>query len=162
RIINRFSADIGALDNFLPDNLYKFIKYVGYVIGNMIVMVIIDPYLSIPLLPLVIGIGLVRRIFVRTQSKCQRITATALSPTLTHLCSSLEGIHTIRSSKSEKLCILDFDRHYDFFLSCFFTEIGVVSWFIFRIQFLSAMFNVVACILSVSMAHREYYISGNT
>ncbi|ELU17727.1 hypothetical protein CAPTEDRAFT_146185, partial [Capitella teleta] len=154
RIINRFSADIGALDNFLPDNLYKFIKYVGYVIGNMMVMVIIDPYLSIPLLPLVIGIGLVRRIFVRTQSKCQRITATALSPTLTHLCSSLEGIHTIRSSKSEKLCILDFDRHYDFFLSCFFTEIGVVSWFIFRIQFLSAMFNVVACILSVSMAHQ--------
>ncbi|ELT96689.1 hypothetical protein CAPTEDRAFT_132588, partial [Capitella teleta] len=152
RIINRFSGDMGQMDNYLPDNLLEFVKFFGYVIGNMIVMIVINPYLAIPLIPLGIALAFVRKTFIRAQSQCQRIVAAAHSPALTHLSATLEGIHTIRSSKNESLCIRDFDGHYDFFLGSWLTIIGVVSWFMFRIQFLAALFNVVACILCVTMA----------
>ncbi|XP_019827194.2 ATP-binding cassette sub-family C member 4 isoform X2 [Bos indicus] len=113
RILNRFSKDIGHMDDLLPLTYLDFIQTFLQVIGVVGVAVAVIPWIAIPLVPLGIVFFVLRRYFLETSRDVKRLESTTRSPVFSHLSSSLQGLWTIRAYKAEQRFQELFDSHQD-------------------------------------------------
>ncbi|XP_042110921.1 ATP-binding cassette sub-family C member 4 isoform X2 [Ovis aries] len=113
RILNRFSKDIGHMDDLLPLTFLDFIQTFLQVIGVVGVAVAVIPWIAIPLVPLGIVFFVLRRYFLETSRDVKRLESTTRSPVFSHLSSSLQGLWTIRAYKAEQRFQELFDSHQD-------------------------------------------------
>ncbi|XP_055282538.1 ATP-binding cassette sub-family C member 4 isoform X2 [Moschus berezovskii] len=113
RILNRFSKDIGHMDDLLPLTFLDFIQTFLQVIGVVGVAVAVIPWIAIPLVPLGIIFFVLRRYFLETSRDVKRLESTTRSPVFSHLSSSLQGLWTIRAYKAEQRFQELFDSHQD-------------------------------------------------
>uniref|UniRef100_A0A8C0SL69 Multidrug resistance-associated protein 4 n=1 Tax=Canis lupus familiaris TaxID=9615 RepID=A0A8C0SL69_CANLF len=113
RILNRFSKDIGHMDDLLPLTFLDFLQTFLQVLGVVGVAVAVIPWIAIPLLPLAIIFFILRRYFLATSRDVKRLESTSRSPVFSHLSSSLQGLWTIRAYKAEERFQELFDAHQD-------------------------------------------------
>ncbi|KAI4565329.1 hypothetical protein MJT46_009672 [Ovis ammon polii x Ovis aries] len=113
RILNRFSKDIGHMDDSLPSSFQKFIQTFLQVIGVVGVVVVVIPWIAIPVIPLGIIFFFLRRYFLETSRDVKRLECSTRSPVFSHLASSLQGLWTIRAYKAEQRFQELFDSHQD-------------------------------------------------
>uniref|UniRef100_A0A4W3I4P1 ATP binding cassette subfamily C member 4 (PEL blood group) n=1 Tax=Callorhinchus milii TaxID=7868 RepID=A0A4W3I4P1_CALMI len=113
RILNRFSKDIGHLDDLLPYTCLDFSQTFLQILGVVAVAVSIIPWILISVCPLFIVFFYLRRYFLQTSRDIKRMESTTRSPAFSHLSSSLEGIWTIRATKTEPQFQAKFDDHQD-------------------------------------------------
>ncbi|PNJ78412.1 ABCC4 isoform 4 [Pongo abelii] len=76
RILNRFSKDIGHLDDLLPLTFLDFIQTLLQVVGVVSVAVAVIPWIAIPLVPLGIVFIFLRRYFLETSRDVKRLEST--------------------------------------------------------------------------------------
>eukprot|EP00916_Digyalum_oweni_P014689 GHVL01024075.1.p1 GENE.GHVL01024075.1~~GHVL01024075.1.p1 ORF type:complete len:1002 (-),score=169.84 GHVL01024075.1:2997-6002(-) len=97
RILNRFSADMLAIDQDIP-RLFELVLFLSVsVIGNLLaVAFIIPPYIAL-LCFLVIFFYILRQLYVRSALQLQRKEATSRSPVLNALTECILGADTIRA-----------------------------------------------------------------
>uniref|UniRef100_A0A8C3ILS1 Multidrug resistance-associated protein 4 n=1 Tax=Chrysemys picta bellii TaxID=8478 RepID=A0A8C3ILS1_CHRPI len=113
RILNRFSKDIGHLDDLLPLTILDFIQTLLQIFGVVAVAVAVIPWILIPLVPLCILFIFLRRYFLDTARDIKRLESTTRSPVFSHLSTSLQGLWTIRAFKAEQRFQELFDAHQD-------------------------------------------------
>ncbi|XP_059740468.1 ATP-binding cassette sub-family C member 4-like [Bos taurus] len=113
RILNRFSKDIGHMDDLLPASFQEFIQTFLQVIGVVVVVVVVIPWIAIPVIPLGIIFLILRRYFLETSRDVKRLECSTRSPVFYHLASSLQGLWTIRAYKAEQKFQELFDSHQD-------------------------------------------------
>uniref|UniRef100_A0AC11CYY7 Uncharacterized protein n=1 Tax=Ovis aries TaxID=9940 RepID=A0AC11CYY7_SHEEP len=113
RILNRFSKDIGHMDDLLPQIFQDFIQTFLLVIGVMGMMVAVIPWVAILVIPFGIIFFVVQWYFLRTSRDVKRLESAAQSPVFSHLASSLRGLGTIRACKAEHKFQKLFDAHQD-------------------------------------------------
>uniref|UniRef100_A0A663F6A0 Multidrug resistance-associated protein 4 n=1 Tax=Aquila chrysaetos chrysaetos TaxID=223781 RepID=A0A663F6A0_AQUCH len=113
RILNRFSKDIGHLDDLLPLTFLDFMQTLLQIFGVVAVAVAVIPWILIPLIPLFILFIFLRRYFLDTSRDIKRLESTTRSPVFSHLSSSLQGLWTIRALKAEERFQKLFDAHQD-------------------------------------------------
>ncbi|XP_044525283.1 ATP-binding cassette sub-family C member 4 [Gracilinanus agilis] len=113
RILNRFSKDIGHLDDLLPLTFLDFIQTLLQVIGVVAVAMAVIPWIALPLIPLAIIFIFLRRYFLETSRDVKRLESTTRSPVFSHLSSSLQGLWTIRAYRAEQRLQELFDAHQD-------------------------------------------------
>ncbi|KAM7238066.1 hypothetical protein CapIbe_011024 [Capra ibex] len=113
RILNRFSEDIGHMDDLLPVIFQDFIQTFLLVVGVLGVMVAAIPWIAIPVIPLGIIFFVLRWYFLRTSRDVKRLECTTQSPVFSHLASSLWGLWTIRAYKAEQRLQELFDAYQD-------------------------------------------------
>uniref|UniRef100_A0A4W2CYB0 Uncharacterized protein n=1 Tax=Bos indicus x Bos taurus TaxID=30522 RepID=A0A4W2CYB0_BOBOX len=78
RILNRFSKDIGHMDDSLPLIFQDFIQTFLLVVGMVVVMVAAIPWIAIPVIPLGIIFFVLRWYFLRTSCDVKRLECTTL------------------------------------------------------------------------------------
>ncbi|XP_044009489.1 probable multidrug resistance-associated protein lethal(2)03659 [Aphidius gifuensis] len=122
RILNRFSKDMGSIDELLPMALFDCIQIGLSLIGIIGIAVSTEPFLVIPTLFIVILFYYMRNFYLPTSRSVKRLEGIARSPVYNHLNATLQGLATIRSSNASKLLIEEFDNHQDLHSS---------AWFIF-------------------------------
>ncbi|XP_043747927.1 ATP-binding cassette sub-family C member 4-like isoform X8 [Cervus elaphus] len=76
RILNRFSKDIGHMDDLLPLIFQDFIQTFLLVVGVVGVMVAAIPWIAIPVIPLAIMFFVLRWYFLRTSRDVKRLECT--------------------------------------------------------------------------------------
>ncbi|NXC60954.1 MRP4 protein, partial [Aleadryas rufinucha] len=113
KILNRFSKDIGHLDDLLPLTFLDFVQTLLQIFGVVAVAVAVIPWILIPLVPLFILFIFLRRYFLDTSRDIKRLESTTRSPVFSHLSSSLQGLWTIRALKAEERFQKLFDAHQD-------------------------------------------------
>ncbi|XP_036105449.1 multidrug resistance-associated protein 4 isoform X2 [Molossus molossus] len=113
RILNRFSKDIGHMDDLLPLTFLDFIQTFLQVIGVVGVAVAVIPWIAIPLVLLGILFFVLRSYFLETSRDVKRLESTTRSPVFSHLSASLQGLWTIRAYKTEERFQELFDAHQD-------------------------------------------------
>ncbi|KAG5193201.1 hypothetical protein JEQ12_020687, partial [Ovis aries] len=139
RILNRFSKDIGHMDDLLPLIFQDFIQTFLLVVGVVGVMVAAIPWTAIPVIPLGIIFFVLQWYFLRTSREVKRLECTTRSPVFSHLASSLRGLWTIRAYKAEQRFQELFDTYQDshsaldlgqvgLVLSLTFTLTGMFQW----------------------------------
>ncbi|XP_016079635.1 PREDICTED: multidrug resistance-associated protein 4 [Miniopterus natalensis] len=152
RILNRFSKDIGHMDDLLPLTFLDFIQTFLQVTGVVGVAVAVIPWIAIPLVPLGIVFFVLRRYFLETSRDVKRLESTTRSPVFSHLSSSLQGLWTIRAYKTEERFQELFDAHQDLHSEAWFLFLTTSRWFAVRLDAICAMFVIVVAFGSLILA----------
>ena len=101
RILNRFSRDIGILDEMLPKDLLNAVQLLLFCIGAVVLPSVLNPWIILPATPLIITFILIGRYYVTTSRDVRRLEGVNRSPVLSHFSDSLMGLVTIRACKKE-------------------------------------------------------------
>ncbi|KAG5894559.1 hypothetical protein JTB14_021541 [Gonioctena quinquepunctata] len=120
RILNRFSKDIGAVDENLP---LTFVDTVGVgllVVSITFVIGTLNPWIMIPTVIILVIFYFLRLAFLASSRNIKRIEAITRSPVYTHLAASLQGLTTIRAFGAEKILAKEFDNYQDAHTSAYF------------------------------------------
>ncbi|KAM9321307.1 ATP-binding cassette sub-family C member 4 [Gastrophryne carolinensis] len=142
RVLNRFSKDIGHLDDLLPFTFLDFIQVFLQILGVIAVAVAVIPWILIPLLPLVIIFYFLRKYFLETSRDIKRLESTSRSPVFSHLSSSLQGLWTIRAFKAEERFQHLFDAQQDLHSEAWFLFLTTSRWLAVRLDAICALFVI--------------------
>ncbi|XP_050059315.1 probable multidrug resistance-associated protein lethal(2)03659 isoform X2 [Aphis gossypii] len=124
RILNRFSKDIGSIDEMLPFVLMDVIQIGLFVIGILIIVGITNPYLILPTLIIVFIFFKIRNVYKTISQSIKRLEGVTRSPVFTHLNASLQGITTIRAFEAEQILSTEFSIHQDLHSSAWYLFIS--------------------------------------
>jgi ATP-binding cassette subfamily C (CFTR/MRP) protein 10 len=149
RIINRFSRDTYSIDESLPFILNIFLKDFADVTGTLVIIFYGNRFVVLLLIPL-------SAIYFRLQASYRplsrhvhRLEATAQSPILSLLTSTLEGLGVIRGMKKEQ-------QYRDTYESCLntsqrmeFISANAGSWFGIRLDMLGVCVSSFVAVFAV-------------
>ncbi|XP_075805253.1 ATP-binding cassette sub-family C member 4 isoform X1 [Microtus pennsylvanicus] len=152
RILNRFSKDIGHMDDLLPLTFLDFIQTLLLVVSVIAVAAAVIPWILIPLVPLAILFLILRRYFLETSRDVKRLESTTRSPVFSHLSSSLQGLWTIRAYRAEERFQELFDAHQDLHSEAWFLFLTTSRWFAVRLDAICAVFVIVVAFGSLILA----------
>uniref|UniRef100_A0A8D2LQ35 Cystic fibrosis transmembrane conductance regulator n=1 Tax=Varanus komodoensis TaxID=61221 RepID=A0A8D2LQ35_VARKO len=125
RILNRFTKDIGHLDDLLPLTFLDLMQTLLQICSVVTVAISVIPWILIPLVPLLILFIFLRRYFLATSRDIKRLESTTRSPVFSHLSSSLQGLWTIRAFKAEQRFQELFDAHQDLHTALVSGQVGL-------------------------------------
>ncbi|KAM7361614.1 putative multidrug resistance-associated protein lethal(2)03659 [Cochliomyia hominivorax] len=124
RILNRFSKDMGQIDEILPAVMMDVIQIFLSLFGIVIVIAVVNPLYLIPTLILAIIFYNLRTFYLKTSRNVKRLEAITRSPIYSHLAASLTGLSTIRAFGAQRVLINEFDNHQDLHSSAFYLFIS--------------------------------------
>ncbi|XP_069668825.1 probable multidrug resistance-associated protein lethal(2)03659 isoform X2 [Periplaneta americana] len=156
QILNRFSKDMGSIDEFLPHILIDCIQIGLALIGVVTVVAIVNFWL---LLPSVVMFGVfyvLRTYYVSTSRNVKRLEGITRSPVFSHLSATLQGLTTIRAFRAEALLSKEFDNHQDLHSSAWFMFIASSRAFALWLDS-SCTIYIALVTLSFLFADKEHY-----
>ncbi|KAF6207172.1 hypothetical protein GE061_018411 [Apolygus lucorum] len=120
RILNRFSKDLGIIDEMLPQTLIDVLQ-IGLSLTFIIIMVaVVNPWLLIPTAVCFVVFYFFRHFYLSTSRSVKRLEGTTRSPVFSHLNASVQGLTTIRAFGAQEILIKEFDNHQDLHSSACF------------------------------------------
>ena len=109
RIMNRFSKDIGYLDEVLPKIFLISIQMFLFVVTGFLVPVVANPWLLFVVVPLIVFAVCISRYYLKTSRQIKRLESICRSPVFSHISETVDGLDTIRTRRRQR----DFlDRFY--------------------------------------------------
>ncbi|XP_021376611.1 multidrug resistance-associated protein 4-like isoform X5 [Mizuhopecten yessoensis] len=152
RILNRFSKDTGHMDDMLPITFFDFVQCFLLILGIILVVCVVNPWVFIPLVPLCIVFYVTRTYHIKTSRHIKRLEGTTRSPVFSHLSASLQGLHSIRAFSIQDKFMEEFDNHQDLHSEAWFMFLSTSRWLAVRLDWICAMFVTVVALLSVLMS----------
>jgi len=102
RVLNRFSRDIGIMDELLPDVFLEAVQLMLFSIGAIILPSVLNPWIILPAILLVAVFALIARYYLKSSRDLRRLEGVNRSPVISHFSDTLEGLVTIRAYKREE------------------------------------------------------------
>ncbi|KAB0798125.1 hypothetical protein PPYR_09118 [Photinus pyralis] len=140
RILNRFSKDMGAVDEILPRALLDAIQIFMVMSGILVMVFIVRPWMIIPSVILAGLFYFTRVIFLASAQNIKRLEGITRAPTFSHVSASLSGLATIRSSGAESMVTKEFDGIQDQHTSAWFLVLATSEAFGFYLDLISVIF----------------------
>nr|CAH7760502.1 unnamed protein product [Callosobruchus chinensis] len=147
RILNRFSKDIGSLDELLPVTLLDTVQIGLRVLAISIVIGSLSYWITIPTIVILVIFYLLRTVYLQTSTAVKRIESITKSPVFTHLSTSLQGLTTIRALKAEDALTKEFDNYQNRNSAAYFMFIGASKTFGFWLDAICVIYVGVAIII---------------
>lgn len=141
RILNRFSKDVGAIDELLPKAILDAGQIILLMFGSLVLVALVNPYFLIPVVVIGCVFLFIRKIFLKSSKNIKRLEGIMRSPVFTHLNASLQGLTTIRAYGAQKLLTREFDKHQDLHTGAWFMYISASSAFGFYLDILCFVFT---------------------
>ncbi|GLH03562.1 ATP-binding cassette sub-family C member Sur [Gryllus bimaculatus] len=140
RILNRFSKDVGAIDELLPRALLEAVQIFMVGSGILTMVLLVNYWLLLPMLVIGTFFYLISVVFLATARNVKRLEGVTRSPVFSHLSDSLSGLVTIRASGQQEVVRKEFDCHQDLHTSAWFQFVATGTAFGFWLDILSAIF----------------------
>ncbi|XP_014208061.1 multidrug resistance-associated protein 4-like [Copidosoma floridanum] len=140
RILNRFSKDLGAVDEILSMAMLESLQILSTTIGIAVQILIINWWLIFPMIVVMMALLYIRNVYLATAQKIKRLEGNAKSPVLSHANSSLSGLLTIRSCRAEAMVCKEFDSFQDGHTSTYALVLSTMTAFGFWIDLVSVTF----------------------
>ncbi|KAI4466022.1 atp-binding cassette sub-family c [Holotrichia oblita] len=113
RILNRFSKDMGAVDELLPKAILDAGQIMLLMLGSLILVAVINYMFLIPVAVIACVFLFLRVVFLRSSKNIKRLEGMMRSPVFTHLNATLQGLTTIRAYGAQEILKMEFDKHQD-------------------------------------------------
>ena len=154
RVLNRFSKDVGFVDDMLPTTSLEVLTGVLQILGAVVITCTINAWVLCVVVPLALAFVKLRRFFLKSSREVKRVEGVVRSPIYSLFSTSLEGLTTIRANDSgarfETMMEDDLDDHSRAYLAF----IAVSRWFGFRLDAMVFCLLTVAVFVSVSIRDR--------
>ena len=98
RILNRFSKDVGYMDDVLPPLLLQAVKLSLFALCAVLVPAATNYWLFLALLPIIVIFGSYARYNLKSSRELKRIEALKCSPVYSHIAETLHGLEIIHTS----------------------------------------------------------------
>ena len=102
RILNRFSKDIGAIDELLPKMFLLATQLLLFVFTAALVPSFTNLWLALVTLPIFIIFAYLARYYLKTSRDLKRLESICRSPVFSHFSETMAGLDTIRTRKKER------------------------------------------------------------
>ncbi|XP_055375264.1 probable multidrug resistance-associated protein lethal(2)03659 [Condylostylus longicornis] len=152
RILNRFSKDMGQVDEILPSVMIDVIQIFLQLFGIVIVVAIINPYFLIPTVLMGLIFYLLRNFYLKTSRNVKRVEAITRSPIYSHLAATLSGLSTIRCFNAQEVLKKEFDNYQDMHSSAFFMFIATSRAFGFWLDCF--------CVIYIAIVTLSFFLFG--
>ncbi|XP_032235067.2 ATP-binding cassette sub-family C member 4 isoform X2 [Nematostella vectensis] len=140
RILNRFSRDIGIMDEELPRLMLDGIHHTTFVIGVVILSLTANYMVLIAGVPLGLVFGLLSRYYLKTSMEVSRLEAVNRSPVYSHFSATLQGLVTIRTMKMQRRFQETLFRYQDDHSRAWLLLLGCSRWLALRLEFLCVLY----------------------
>ena len=105
RILNRFSKDIGCMDDLLPGQSLFTVQLLFFVLSGIILSAVSNVWLFIVCVPLMVFFIFLAKFYLRSSREVRRLEAMACSPVYSCIADTVAGLEVIRSSVMEEAFI---------------------------------------------------------
>ncbi|XP_040061540.1 ATP-binding cassette sub-family C member 4 [Ixodes scapularis] len=129
RIQNRFAKDLGTIDDLLPPTGLDITFIFLNLLGVLVVVAVISPWIIVPTLVLFVVFFFLRRFYMRTARDVKRLEGVTRSPVFSHLSTSLYGLTTIRAFGAQSTFERMFDTKQDHHTSAWYMFLCTARWF---------------------------------
>ncbi|KAI2474069.1 ATP binding cassette (ABC) protein subfamily C member, provisional [Diabrotica virgifera virgifera] len=135
RILNRFSKDIGSIDEALPRTLLDTVQIGLMAIANSFVIGTLTVWILIPTILTAILFYFLRKVYVSTSRNVKRVESVTRSPVFTHLSQSLQGLTTIRAFRAQEILKNEFDNYQNLNSAAYFLYFSCARTFGYWLDF---------------------------
>ncbi|KAJ8954550.1 hypothetical protein NQ318_000784 [Aromia moschata] len=156
RILNRFSKDIGAIDEVLPLKLLDTTQVGLSVLAISLVIGSLNPWTFLPTLLILVIFYFLRVVYLATSRDIKRVESVTRSPIYTHLAASLHGLTTIRAFGAQEVLKNEFDNYQDKYSAAFFLYIAANRTFGFWLDFHCVIY-ITFVIISILFVENEIF-----
>lgn len=111
RILNRFSKDLGQIDEWLPKCFLDAAQVNLMAFGSIVITAVINPLFLIPVGVLFIIFIYFRRYYLKTSKNIKRLEGITKSPAFVHLGATISGLSTVRAFGAQDILTKEFDQH---------------------------------------------------
>ncbi|KAL9957089.1 hypothetical protein ACROYT_G038681 [Oculina patagonica] len=140
RILNRFSKDVGSMDELLPKTFMIAIHYASVVFASCLLPIVGNNWLLFVILPLIVFIMYIGRYYLKSSRELKRLQSIYRSPVFSHISETLNGLDTIRTRGRQKDFLDQFFRYQDTHSQSFIMVVGCERWMSVRLGVVSALF----------------------
>lgn len=102
RILNRFSKDIGNLDDVLPTHFLLAVEVSLFSFSTILLPAAANAWLFLVATPVVAIVLYYGRYYMRSSREIKRLEAITCSPVYSHISETIAGLEIIRSSQMEQ------------------------------------------------------------
>ncbi|XP_032499905.1 cystic fibrosis transmembrane conductance regulator [Phocoena sinus] len=148
-ILNRFSKDIAVLDDLLPLTIFDFIQLLLIVIGAVVVVSVLQPYIFLATVPVIAAFILLRTYFLCTSQQLKQLESEGRSPIFTHLVTSLKGLWTLRAFGRQPYFETLFHKALNLHTANWFLYLSTLRWFQMRIEMIFVLFFIAVTFISI-------------
>ncbi|PFX21725.1 Multidrug resistance-associated protein 4 [Stylophora pistillata] len=134
RILNRFSKDVGCMDELLPLQFLSTVQLVLLLFSSVIVPSVTNPWLVFVTIPVTAMILYFARFYLKSSRELKRLESMCRSPVFSHISETLEGLDTIRTRGRQKDFIEKFYSHQDTHIQSFIMMMASGRWFGVRLD----------------------------
>ncbi|KAK3084802.1 hypothetical protein FSP39_019339 [Pinctada imbricata] len=150
RIMNRFSSDMGQIDQKLPNTLDSLQRVTLSCLSALVMNALGTPYFLIAAVPLVILYYCLQRFFRASSRELQRLDSVTKSPLFSHFTETLSGLQTIRAFRAEKRFRMAAFAHINTNNTPFMFMHAINRWLGIRLDYLGSLLVFVAAVSSLS------------
>ncbi|KAF9292451.1 hypothetical protein BGZ68_005134 [Mortierella alpina] len=149
RILNRFSSDIAAVDEEVPQGFFNVLICGFNLVGNLIIVSIATPVFILVIPPLGLLYWTLQTYFIRTSSILKRLEGITKSPIYQQFTESLHGASSIRAMHLQDRFTLENARRIDQFANAHYAWAMTNRWLNTRLEAMTAFTVLVSATLSV-------------
>ncbi|KAL6725064.1 hypothetical protein Aduo_019884 [Ancylostoma duodenale] len=149
RILNRFSKDVGTMDDQLSFVFFEFLMGALNFFGIVFVILLLNPIVFLPTLPLLILFFLLRVVYLASSRDVKRLEATTRSPLYSHISAFMNGLFTVRAFGKQTEVLHEYHRAQNVNTAAFGLTLTTARWFAVCIDWLVALFVSVVAFFSV-------------
>lgn len=110
RVLNKFSSDLGQVDEQLPVFMFTLLTNLSLCVGSLVLACIAIPWVLIVVIPLIFVLIRVRAYFLATARALKRQESISKSPVFTKFSANLQGRATIRAYGAQQFVVSDFEE----------------------------------------------------
>ncbi|XP_044261212.1 probable multidrug resistance-associated protein lethal(2)03659 [Tribolium madens] len=141
RILNRFSKDIGCIDELLPTSLMNIITAIFTGAAIIIIIIMLNYWMIFPTIFLLLFTLFLSILFQPSNRNIKRTEGTTQSFIFSHMSATLQGLQVIKPFNCQKQLIDEFDNHQDFHTSASYLFTAMFSAFGFWADFFAAFYT---------------------
>jgi ABC-type multidrug transport system fused ATPase/permease subunit len=149
RIVNRFTKDLEATEDSIPQSIKSLIDCFMNLIKMIFIISMSTPLFIIALIPITIAYLLVQRYFVPSNRQLKRMQSVSKSPIFSHFSETQSGISTIRAYNLEKQFIQIMQNNIDENLVLSYTNTVSNRWLALRLEIIGSLITIFAALFAI-------------
>lgn len=159
RIMNRFSKDLGLLDETLPLTFFDVMQETFMIIGVIVISAIAIPPFLVFVPFLLYGLVLFRNFFIPTSRQIKRFESITRSPVYSAVPSTLEGLSTIRAFEASETFKKKFLFLQDENTRMYFQFLSCSRWLGFRLDAWCSIFVIAVAFCVIALRNSLSFVN---
>lgn len=143
RILNRFSKDMGVIDEVLPRMYLESVQVFMVMIGILVMVAIVSPYMILTTAVCAVLMYFWTLVYLSTAQDIKRIEGVTRSPVFSHVSASMAGLSVVRACSAQTMLARQFDDKQDVHTAAWYLTLVTNTAFSIWLSLISAAYVVV-------------------